>query len=793
MIPSSLHIDWDPWGPTWFVVLAFAAVAGFLWWLYRVDARRLTPARRRLLLAWRVITVCTVLLALMRPSYKLVTSEERPPVTAVVLDESLSMGLPEASDNPFIVNYLGERDRAKKSRYAAAKNAAAAVVPDLAKTHRVKLFVASDQLRPVADFPKGEKISPADVARALEQVPAPTGNYSSLGESVDDTMKSLSSARLSAVFLLTDGRLTSGKRLADAGAEAAARKVPIYTVGFGTAEPLPDLKLVDLVAPPEANVNDVMTVQVSVINDLRPNLAVNLKLFQENVPEPVATQKLILPLGEKKASISTVPNLEGEIKYRLEVPTFPEELDTENNAVSFRVNVAKRQLRVLLIAGAPTMEFHHLVPALVRDKVVKVNCWLTSADVNAPQQGNDTPIDDLPQTPAQWNRYDVVVLFDADPNRLSDEQVNGLEQLVREQGGGLIFVAGRVHGLAALLRVRGAKMEAMLPVEINKNQYSEYETLYTTPFRCVRTRAGETHPIALFAPTKERNDEVWRSFGELDFYWSYPVTGVKRMAVPLLVRRSEGTAAGGGGGRDCVMAMMKYGKGSTAYLGLNTMWKWRYPMESYDYDQFWTQTVRYLAEYRMLGAQRQVMISTDKKIYAPGEKVQVQLSVLDPALANQLRTEQVFATITDAHKGEYRVMLQSAGRDLSARRGTFPAARIGEHLVRVSHVLAEDMAARKALFDESTHFDVRLQSLEFRDTTADLAGLAALAEQTGAKSLDHTTMGEGLRKLPPLVDASPQQVPHESFADLWDQWYVLTVLIALAAVELWFRRNWGLL
>jgi hypothetical protein len=488
-----------------------------------------------------------------------------------------------------------------------------------------------------------------------------------------------------------------------------------------------------------------------------------------------------------------VPNLEGEIKYRLEVPTFPEELDTENNAVSFRVNVAKRQLRVLLIAGAPTMEFHHLVPALVRDKVVKVNCWLTSADVNAPQQGNDTPIDDLPQTPAQWNRYDVVVLFDADPNRLSDEQVNGLEQLVREQGGGLIFVAGRVHGLAALLRVRGAKMEAMLPVEINKNQYSEYETLYTTPFRCVRTRAGETHPIALFAPTKERNDEVWRSFGELDFYWSYPVTGVKRMAVPLLVRRSEGTAAGGGGGRDCVMAMMKYGKGSTAYLGLNTMWKWRYPMESYDYDQFWTQTVRYLAEYRMLGAQRQVMISTDKKIYAPGEKVQVQLSVLDPALANQLRTEQVFATITDAHKGEYRVMLQSAGRDLSARRGTFPAARIGEHLVRVSHVLAEDMAARKALFDESTHFDVRLQSLEFRDTTADLAGLAALAEQTGAKSLDHTTMGEGLRKLPPLVDASPQQVPHESFADLWDQWYVLTVLIALAAVELWFRRNWGLL
>jgi hypothetical protein len=444
---------------------------------------------------------------------------------------------------------------------------------------------------------------------------------------------------------------------------------------------------------------------------------------------------------------------------------------------------------VLLVAGAPTMEFHHLVPTLVRDRVVKVNCWLMSSDVNAPQQGNDAPIEDLPQTAAQWNRYDVVILFDVDPNRLTDEQVNGLEQLVREQGGGALFVAGRVHGLASLLRVRGAKMEAMLPVEINKNQYPEFETYFTEPFHCVRTKIGETHPIMLFAPTKDRNDEVWHSFSDLEFYWAHPVTGVKRIAVPLLAKQGQG----GGSGRDCVMALMKYGKGSTAFLGLNTMWKWRYPMEGYDYDQFWTQTVRYLAEYRMLGAQRQVMVSTDKKIYAPGEKAQVQLSILDPALANQLRAEQVFATITDAHKGEYRVMLQSSGRDLATKRGTFPVARIGEHLVRVSHVLAEDLAARKALFDESTHFDVRMQSLEFRDTTADLPGLAALAEQTGGKSLDHATMGEGLKKLPPLVDATPQEVPHESFADLWDRWFVLTILITLAAVELWFRRNWGLL
>ncbi|MBM4039036.1 MAG: VWA domain-containing protein [Planctomycetes bacterium] len=797
MFAASFQIDWSPWGPAWFVVLAFALVSGLLWWLYRVDARRLPPARRRLLAAWRVASVCVVLLLLKEPSYRLVTTEERPPVAALVLDESLSMSLPDASDNPFI-NFYGEKDRAKKSRYAAAKRVAAALIPDLTRTHRVKLFVASDQLRPLADFPKGEKATPAGIAEALAKVPTPTGNCSSLGECVEDALRSLANAKLSAMLLLTDGRVAGGgTKLADAGVEASARRVPIHTIGFGTVEPLPDLKLMDLVAPPEANPEDIMNVQVTVGNTLRANLAVDLKLFQEGLAEPVATRKLVLPLGEAKVGVAAVPKQEGEITYRLEVPTFPEELDTENNAVTFHVGVARRRLRVLLVAGAPTAEFHHLVPALARDKVIKVNCFLQSADVNAVQQGNEAPIDDLPQTPAQWNRYDVVILMDIDPNKLTNEQENGLEELVHEHGGGVMFVAGRVHGMASLLQVRSAKMEAMLPVEINKNQYPEFERYFAEPFQCVRTREGEKHPLMIFAPTKEKNDEVWRSFGDLEFFWAHPVMGVKRQAIPLLAkRRAPGAGDGSGGGpsaRDGVMALMRYGKGSTAYLGLNVLWKWRYPMESFDYDQFWTQTVRYLAEYRMLGAQRQVLLSTDKRVYAPGEAVNIQLSVLDPALASQLRAEQVFATVTDAHKGEYRVMLKASGQDISMHRGTFPAARLGEHEVRVSHVLAEDLAARKALFDEKVHFGVRMQSVEFRDTTADLPGLAALAEHTGGRSLDHSTMGEGVKKLPALLDPTPQSVPHESFADLWDQWYILLLLISLATVELWFRRNWGLL
>lgn len=789
MPTSQLHIDLNPWGPVWFVALVCLAVAVFLGILYRIDARRLSVPRRWMLLAWRVLTVFIVLFILMEPSYKLTTTEERSPVSAVVVDESLSMSLPSARDDAFI-DYLGAKERHERSRYASATKVASLLVPELTKTQRVKLFVASDRVRPVAEFPRGESITPDAVAAKIKEVnPVPTGNYSNLGETVEDVIRGQENVRLSAMFLLTDGRRTGGNEFSQAAQEAARLRIPVHTIAFGTAEPLPDLALVDLIAPPEANINDVMTFQVTVVNTLRAGLHADLQVFQNDVKTAIMTQKLTLPLGETRVNMSTVPREEGEVKYTLTLPVFPDEFDPDNNTVSFHVKVVKRKLKVLFVAGAPTMEFHHIVPSLVRDTVIDVSCFLQSAAVNAVQQGNDV-IDDLPSTPSQWERYDVVVLYDIDPNKFSNEQENSLELLVRDGGAGLMFIAGRVHGMGALLQVRGAKMRAMLPVEINRNLHPNYDDLLTEPFHIERTREGLVHPMLLFAPTKAENDNIWRSFSDLEFFWNHPILGLQRAAVPLLVKRRAGAAADA---RECILALMKYGKGSTMFLGVHTMWLWRYPAESYDYDQFWAQTIRYLGEYRMLGAQRQVALNTDKKVYAPGETVQITLSILDPALVSLLRTEQVFATIKDQAGGEYRVMLATSPRNPSDQVGTFMARRLGEHEVNVRHILAEDLAARRALFDEKTHFDVRMQSLEFKDTTADLAALKRISEDTGGTALDHKTVAGGLKQAANSVDPRPQLVPHESYADLWDRWYVLAVLITLGAVELWFRRNWGLL
>ena len=74
-------------------------------------------------------------------------------------------------------------------------------------------------------------------------------------------------------------------------------------------------------------------------------------------------------------------------------------------------------LRVLFVASQPSREYFYMVPALLRDPVVELSCWLQSADVDYVQQGN-VEIKRLPETLADWKRYDVVLLYDVDPNKL---------------------------------------------------------------------------------------------------------------------------------------------------------------------------------------------------------------------------------------------------------------------------------------------------------------------------------------------------------------------------------------
>jgi hypothetical protein len=355
--------------------------------------------------------------------------------------------------------------------------------------------------------------------------------------------------------------------------------------------------------------------------------------------------------------------------------------------------------------------------------------------------------------------------------------------LIRK-GGGLLFIAGRTHGLDALLQVRTEKMKEILPVIIDKTRHPNYREIFDQPFKVVRTEAGTKHPVFFFDMSPKSNDKVWESFPQ--FYWHHPVVRAKPEAVVLL--KKDGPADDRG---DALMALMRYGEGVVFYSGLDTIWRWRYPMENYDYDRFWTQIIRYLGETRLLGTQKQVVLETDKKSYSPGETVRISLAVLDPALDKQLKREELYATVTDELGANYQARLES-------REGTaeylaaYKARRVGRYQVRASHTLREGASDQKLLYDEKKHFRVDLQSLEYVNTTADLESMKGLAEATGGRAYDHFNWDQ-LKELAKSIPKKKQQVSMRADQEIWDSPFFLLLFLVLVTTEWVLRRRWNLL
>ncbi|MBM4031574.1 MAG: VWA domain-containing protein [Planctomycetes bacterium] len=811
----------DPWLPAWVLLALVVLVYLFYRGVYRRDGRRLSRRQVRALYVLRIVLAVGVLLMLLRPAFDILRGERRLPIVALLVDESLSMTLPVEHDNPLLsardlggtgvggtgvppVAPTGRRPVPPgmpipaRSRYAVAAEAVSRLAEPLTASHRVKLFTFSDKLDLVKDIAYrgatgvggtgvgGTGVPPVTIREALK---APTGEHTDISDAVVRALDELKGSKVSAIVLVSDGRATDAAGLDPAIRAARERGVAIHTVTCGTEDPLRDLAIENLIAPEEASLNDVMAVRVAIVNHIRPNLTVELKVVEEG--QPVAAQELTLAWGRNHRVVTAIPKVKGERKFRLELPEFPDELTHENNRKEFSVNVVERELRVLFVAGAPSIEYHFIMQSLSRDPIINVSGWLQGADINYAQPG-DTPVERLPRTLRDWEEYHVAVLYDVDPNLLSNEQETALEAMVRG-GGGLLFVAGRTHGMDKLLQVRGARMRALLPVEIDKDRRSDHEEVFEAAFRAERTEAGRKHPIFRFEMDDKANGEVWATLPT--FHWHHPVLAAKPTAVSLLER------VGGEGGTGVppvdrgkvLMALQRYEKGVVFYTGLQTLWRWRYPYENYDYDRFWRQLVRYLSEAKLLGTQKQVALYTDKAAYSPGENVQISLAVLDPALLNQLRQEAIAATVIEESGAELRVPMRPvSGEGLSEYRADYRARRVGRYKVNVQHALARGSSDRKPLFNESRPFSVELQSLEFVNATADPQTMAKLAAETGGKAFARQSLRD-VASLADEVPKEPQLVAHQTIEDFWDSPLFLLAFLAIIGTEWVLRKQWELI
>jgi uncharacterized membrane protein len=708
-----------------------------------------------------------------------VKHETRLPVLPILLDESTSMAFPDSRDNPLVQANPPD----KRRRYDTAQAVTDALQKKLTLTHRVKIFTFSDTSKLLRELPRRRHERDASLGRGeiFGGAADPTGEYTNVGDGLQDVLRELSGDRLSGLVLLSDGRQTGGAPLRDAGAQAAGAKVPVHALALGTEFPLRDLRIDEVIVDPETSLGDVLRFRLKITNQIRAPLDAALQLFEEG--QKVNEKNLKLNRGESMVEIATIPETEGTRAFKLVLPVFEDEVDTENNQATVHVKIVKRTLRVLLVSGNPSREFLYLVPGLLRDPVVDLSCFLQSADIDYVQQGN-TSIERLPRSVEEWKKYDVVMLFDVDPNKITTQQVAEMETMVRT-GGGLMVIAGRNHGLAKLIQVHAVKVRELLPVEIDKNALPDYFQTFETAFAAERTPVGRGHAVLRLDRDDRTNEAVWGTFPK--FHWAHPVMGVKPKSIVLLQRSGAGAERDGP-----LMAIHRYYEGAVFYSGLDSLWRWRHPSESYDYDRFWTNVIRYLGETRLKGTQQQVALGTDRNSYAPGEEVKIRLRLLDPALMAQLAGQGLVVAVTSPQGERQMVPLKADRGGEMLYLGSYRARRAGSMVVEARQAAPGGSSEAKPLFDVKCAFQVRMQSLENKDTSGDLEAMRNLAVQTGGRYFDYRNMG-GLDELIAAIPSDPQVLSQEMLLEVWDGKVFLLLFLVLIGAEWSLRKLWGLL
>ena len=318
-------------GPTILVVIGCAAL---IIWLYRREGSASLPYKMFL----AALRVSLVLLALFMLS-EAVLSVDRTglPYFVVMVDDSASQQVVDQYADPKVK--AAAADLAKVAGHPEADRLSlaqgfltrddGAILRELQKKHRVRLYLVSSAARPLAEIDKPEQVAPA--LEKLKKVEA-IGEQSRLGSGIRQVLTELRGVPPTAIVLLTDGQTTEGETVAKAAEFAARKGVPLYPIGLGDPEAPRDIELSELLVDDVVFVDDLVRFQPKLTSRGFAKQGLNVKLKQKtptpgdpNATKELETIRVIAPPDGQpmRIEIGHRPRETGQITYIVEVESKP--------------------------------------------------------------------------------------------------------------------------------------------------------------------------------------------------------------------------------------------------------------------------------------------------------------------------------------------------------------------------------------------------------------------------------------------------------------------------------------
>ncbi len=740
----SVQLGWEHPLPAWAWTLIVAALIAISVFSYR---RMLgpKPARSALTVA-RTLTLVLVAVLLARPELVLPREVVEPDRVLMLLDRSASMRVTDL--NLEAVDPTQRQSRETQLRALLGDHAT--LWSDLEKDHRLDWYAFDQTLRDLTGPDPGA---------------APEGRGTALRTAIDEALRRATGRPIGGVVVFSDGRSAEPidtalvERLRQAGA-------PVFAVPLGSAHAPPDL-WIRVEAPVAAFVDDVVPVTVTVGaagGDQVPPGA-ELRLVDQTTGA-VLDHKPVTAL-DQPIRLKTSPRAAGAATWRVELVNTGAEPVLENNTQTLDLNLTDRPIRILYVDAYPRWEYRYLKNLMIREKSVESSIMLISADRNFAQEG-DVPLRRLPETDAEIDPYDVVVIGDVPAGFFTAEQIALLLKHVNLRGAGLMWIGGQHHTpesfattpLAALLPMPGTPSRT--PLEF--------------PIHLTRTPAAEALGV-LQLREKDAPDAAWPTTLP-PLAWAQAISTLKPAAEALAVDPR---------GDHPLVVRMRYGAGSSIYVATDEIWRWRYGRGELWGEQFWMQLIRLLARYRLRtgGGDDRARLLVSAPRATTEQRLVVRVEVDDQAMLNP-PPETLRVEVTDAETAARRGAAQTLTlRPEVGQPGRYRAAwtphLAGRRLLRVTTPALADLDLR-----QTVHVD--RSDDELRQPAADHGLLAGLAERSGGAVIAPDKITDLMTQIPNRARRTPADLREP----LWHSPMALGLLILLLAVEWIGRRVIGL-
>jgi len=725
-------------GWVWLVL----AAAGF-WVLFRTYRGIFQRSERRLtwwLMGLRGAALLAIVLALAKPTWTRATEIVDPGRLAVVLDDSLSMSLPDATG---------------QSRYARALDAVTALrqavqAPGAAdSSSRVEVDLFDVNGAPVAaDPPPEPRAERTDLVRAVSQAAA-----------------RLRSKPLVGVVLVTDGMDNTGRGDLLALADSPA---PIYALGFQEDPEAArlDLAVEGVQAPERAIVHNDIKATVLIQKSAGP--AIEARVTVRRGIDEMASEEISLPEGEAEEAVDVTftPSEAGSFVYTAAVSTESGERLLANNARHFPLQVDADPIRVLYLEGFLRHEYKFLRNRLEDDPDVSLVSVVRRADPGRAASAAGELV-----TPEQLENLDVLILGDMEAGYLSGPEYQAVAEWV-DSGHGLLVLGG--YGSFGPDGLRNTPLADALPVVFQDEAPFQSED----PFVIELTEAGRRHSVFQISGDRVKDTALWSASPHL--LGSSLVKQAKPGAEVLAVNPNFITDQGPAP----VAAVQRYGAGHAMVLTIDTTWRWSrltrvLGQSDTLFARFWSQTVRWLAGRDVQEDRPLIVVSTDRPDYEVGKPVRIEVK-RQPQAETDVAAAEVRVTLAREGGAPVPVEVRAGSMDPDRFGGTYYPTDGGRY-----EVAATLGAAGRPVANQTTEFLVHGSDLELADTRTNRAQLQAIADLTGGLYFD---VGDGAA-LAGAVDRRDRRTPLVQRTELWNSPALFVFFLGAITAEWLIRRR----